>query len=143
MKTLKEAIKDLEYIVDSGITEFNLPVIKGGAVRIGKVIVRQSKSLGHLVVDTETNKTIATAYTKRGAIAIAKAYLKKLPYQSLQYQDRIIEKHTNDSVFYSASMQGSIDDFKKHILASRLEISTQKIEIAKQHLDRFIFDNIR
>jgi hypothetical protein len=40
-------------------------------------------------------------------------------------------------------MQGSVADFKKHILASRLEIATQKIEIAKQHLDRFIFENIR
>lgn len=143
MKTLKEAVNDLEYIVDLSIVEFNLPVIKGNVIRIGKVIVRPSKSLGHLVVDTETNKTVATAFTKRGAIAIAKAYLKKLPYHSLQQQDRIIEKHTNDCVFYNASIQGSVENSKKHVLASRLEISSQKIEIAKQHLDRFIFDNIR
>jgi hypothetical protein len=143
MKNLKEAIRDLEHIIDSGVTEFKLPVIKGGSVRIGKVIVRPSKSLGYLVVDTETNKTVESAFTKRGAIAIAKAYLKKIPYHSLQHQDHIIEKHTNDSVFYSASIDSAMDDFRKHVLASRLEIATQKIEIAKQHLDRFIFDNIR
>jgi hypothetical protein len=143
MKSLKEAINDLEKIVDFEINEFNLPVVKGGVVRIGKVIIRPSKSLGYLVVDTETNKTIEVAYTKRGAVAIAQAYLKNVSYHSLRYQDRIIEKNTNDSVFYTASMQGSVADFKKHILASRLEIATQKIEIAKQHLDRFIFENIR
>lgn len=143
MKTLYKAIQDLENIVEAGVAGLNLPVVKGRAIRIGKVIIRESKSLGYLIVDTAENKTVATAYSKHGAVAIANAYLKNITINSLVHQDQVIEKNVNDSVFYHAGLQNCKDPFKKYVLQDRLEIAKQNIDVAKSHLDRFIFDNIR
>ena len=141
MKTLDAALKDLQKIVDN--TDFNLPVVNGKAIRIGKVIIRQSKNLGYLIVDTETNKTVETAFSKRGAVAIANAYLKNLSYRSLAMQDKIIEKNVNDIVFYNNGIQKAQTISKKYLLEDRLEIAAQNIEVAKDRLDRFIFTHIR
>lgn len=143
MKTLFKAVQELEHIVEEGIADINLPVVNGRTIRIGKVIIRQSKTLGYLIVDTESNKSIASAYSKRGAVAIANAYLKNFTINSLIYQDQVIEKNFNDSIFYHANLKNCKDPFKKFVLQDRLEIAKQNIEVAKSHLDRFIFDNIR
>lgn len=140
MKTLDAAIKDLEKIVED--TDFNLPVVKGRTIRIGKIVIRQSK-IGYVVVDTEKNKTVETAFSKRGAVAIANAYINNVAYHGLAMQDKIIEKNINDSVFYNAGIRNASDEMKKGVLEARLEIATNNIENAKDRLDRFIFAHIR
>lgn len=140
MKTLDAAIKDLEKIVED--TDFNLPVVKGRTIRIGKIVIRQSK-IGYVVVDTEKNKTVETAFSKRGAVAIANAYINNVAYHGLAMQDKIIEKNINDSVFYNAGIRNASNEMKKGVLEARLEIATNNIENAKDRLDRFIFAHIR
>lgn len=143
MKNLNQAVRDLEEIVSKNIDSHKFPEIQGNSIRIGHFLIRNSKQHGHVVIDTKTNKTIETAYSKRGAIAIALAQLKNKNYKDVLYFDSIIEKNANDSLFYFHNIKNSNQDLKKQSLLNRFEESKNKIEWARQALDDYILGDIR
>lgn len=142
MKRLDEAIEELEDIVESKITEYPIPYKKGNSVRIGHVIIRKSKSHGYIVFDSKTNKSVTNTFSIVGALAVAKAVINKAPIRSIIQYDNIIEKNYNDSCFYYHIMQGNSNEVRKTAIASRLQISKNKIDRAKEVLDNFIMNDI-
>jgi hypothetical protein len=143
MKNLKSALTDLENIVNTTILQYNLPVEKGNTLRIGNMIVRNSKRFGYVIVDANTNKSVDRAYSKYGAVALANAHIKKLSIKQIKRCDEIIEKNINDSYFYVNSLKNTDDELKQAILESRLEIAQSNINNAKYFLDEFILKHIR
>lgn len=143
MKSLDLALKDLEKIVNLNIDKYRFPEIKGESIRISNILIRKSKKNGYVLVDMSENKTIETAYSKSGAIAIALAYLKNKNYKKLSYYDSLIEKHSNDSYFYSYIISITKEEMRKKAILNRFEESKHKICWAKDSLDYCILEDIR
>jgi hypothetical protein len=142
MKDLDIAIQELEDIIDSKMNNFSLPYKKGNSVRLGHIVIRKSKNLGYIVFDTKLNKPITTTFSITGALAVAKASIKKSPIYTIMKYDNIIEKNYNDSQFYSHIIHGNASESRKKAVASRLEISKTKIDAAKNALDEFIMKDM-
>jgi len=138
MKTINQAVDELEQIIDLEITRYNIPYKQGKTIRIGNTVVRKSKRNGYMVIDTSGNTTITTAFSKHGAIAIAKAYNEGKDTDAYQRIDQIVEKHFNDSVFYNHNINSTTDEIKKTILEDRLEISQEAINNSLFSLEKFI-----
>lgn len=143
MKNLNQALKDLEKIVSNNIDRYRFPEIKGDCIRISHMLIRSSKKNRYVIVDIKNNKTIETAYSKSGAIAIALAFLKNKNYKSLIYYDTVIEKNTNDSEFYSYVINQTTEESRREALLNRFEDSKNKIYWAQNALDNCILDDIR
>jgi hypothetical protein len=143
MKNLNQAVRDLEEIVSKNVDKFKFPEIKGNAIRIGHLLIRNSKQNGYIVVDTKINKTVETAYSKRGAIAIALANIKNKNYKEILYYDSVIEKNVNDSQFYFHTIENSNELSKKQAILNRFEDSKNKIDWARRALDNYILADIR
>lgn len=143
MKNLEKALAELEAIINTKMPEYNLPVASGKSLRIGNMIVRNSKRFGYVIIDATTNKSIDKAYSKYGAVALANAHIKKIPVEEVKRCDRIIEKNMNDSYFYVNSLNKTDDEVRQDILESRLEMAQININSAKTILDKFILKHIR
>ena len=143
MKSIEKALSSLEDIVNNKMSEYNLPLARGKSIRIGNLVVRNSKRFGYVIIDTATNKSIDNAYSKYGAVALANAHLKNLSVKEVKRCDEIIEKNANDSYFYVYSIKKTTDEFKQNVLESRLEIAQNNIDYAKLFLDQFILKHIR
>ena len=143
MKSLNQAVKDLEYIVTKNIDRYRFPEIKGNSIRISHLLIRSSKKHGFIIVDVKNNKTVETAYSKSGAIAIALACLKNQNYKTLIYYDSVIEKNTNDSEFYSYAIDKTTETSRKEALLNRFEDSTNKVYWARNALDECILKDFR
>jgi hypothetical protein len=143
MKNLNQAVRDLEKIVSKNVDKFKFPELKGNSIRIGHLLIRNSKHNGYVVVDTKINKTVETAYSKRGAIAIALANIKNKNYKEILYYDSVIEKNANDSHFYFYVIQNSNELSKKQAILNRFEESKNKIDWARRALDNYILADIR
>lgn len=138
MKTINQAVEELEQIVDVELPRYNIPYKQGKSIRIGKTIVRKSKRNGYIVIDTDENATVTNAFSRHGAIAIAKAYNEGKDTTAYQQIDQRVEKHFNDSVFYNHNIEHTQDEFRKIILEDRLEFSQEAIHSAIESLEKFI-----
>ena len=138
MKTINQAVNELEHIVDVQLPLYNIPYKQGKTIRIGKTVVRKSKRNGYMVIDVEENATVTNAFSKHGAVAIAKAYNEGRDTSTFERIDQTVEKHFNDSMFYNYGIEHTQDEFKKVILEDRLEISQEAIYNALDSLERFI-----
>lgn len=143
MKSIDHALLELEKLIDIKIKDYSIPETKGDTVRINHILIRPSKHQGYIVIDTKINKSITTTFSKVGAVAVAKAYLKSLPIIKFTKLDNTIEKHVNDSRFYSNIISKTNDAIRKNTLESRLEFAKCKINYAKDSLDQFILNDIR
>jgi hypothetical protein len=143
MKSLEQAIVDLQEIVDTKIKEYNIPEQKGDVVRLSHVIIRPSKHHHYVILDTQTNKSLAITFSKAAGIAIAKRHLKKQKYNDVLIFDRIIEKNYNDTKFYYHNIMTTDNEPRRIALESRLQIAYDKIDAAKQRLDDIILCDIR
>lgn len=137
MKNLKQALQDLQQIVDVKIKDYDIPVQIGNAIRIKHLIIRPCKT-GYVIIDTNNNKSIVTTYTKIAAIAIVKSYIKKKPLNSIINFDNQIEKNLNDIVFYDNIIASTRDSKKLINLKIRKELAKEKVYIAKFNLNEQI-----
>ena len=135
----KNIVKDLENIIESGLSSVVFPYQKGNSVRIKHIVVRESKN-GFLVYDAKENKQVAKTFCKTTAIAIAKnlAQGNDILNKAMQY-DKVIEKNYNDAIFFKHAIRSSKEEIVKESRKVRLEIAVDKTRWAKDHLDRFIF----
>jgi len=143
MTKLDQAVRDLEEIVSNNIDKFKFPEINGNTIRIGHMLIRNSKQNGYVVVNTKLNKTVATTYSKRGAIATAIANIKNKNHKNILYYDSIIEKNVNDSQFYFYAIKNSAELSKRQAVLNRFEESKYKIDWARRALDNYILDDNR
>jgi hypothetical protein len=138
MKTINQAVEELERLVESKLPRYDIPYKQGKSIRIGKTIVRRSQRHGYVIIDIEDNAMITNAFCKHGAIAIAKAYNQGKNYDMFAQFDKKVEKHYNDSIFYTYNIMNSKDEQKKQMLEHRLEISQDEISYAYDTLEKFI-----
>tara|TARA_Y100000385_G_C13088230_1_gene637429 strand:- start:614 stop:1042 length:429 start_codon:yes stop_codon:yes gene_type:complete len=138
MKTINQAVEELENLVQNELPRYNIPYKQGRTIRIGKIIIRRSQRNGYMVIDTDENATVTTAFSKHGAVAIAKAYSDGHNIQQYEKLDNEVAKHFIDSVFYNNSISVTKDEFRKNILEDRLEISEMHINHALESLEKFI-----
>ena len=65
-KTLSpELVKELETLVNSNIDMSLFPYVKGKSIRIGHIIVRETR-FGFLVFDTKNNKEVDKMFLDQG-----------------------------------------------------------------------------
>lgn len=138
MKTLSQAVSDLQGIVENFVPRYVIPSTQGKNIRLGKTLIRRSQKLGYVIVDTKSNSTIANAFSKPGAIAIAKAYNQNQPYKQFEKLDQNLQKHYQDSLFYTNILEKSKDEFTKNIMLDRLEFSQEQLNHAYARLEKFI-----
>ena len=138
MKTLNQALLELEALIDNNLSSYNIPYKKGNVIRTGKMLIRQSKKHGYIVFDTATNKQVTTTFSQHGALAIAKACNDDQRIDKLLNIDQNVQKHYNDALFYSHGIKTTTNDIKRLVLEDRLDISADNLRCAYNSLERFI-----
>ena len=137
---------DLDEIMESGLQKVHIPFVKGKgkSVRIKNTIFRESKKEGgYLILDVGSHKRVATTFSKRGAIALAKARARNDEHtqRTVLDLDQKLGKHYMDSIFHKHTIEQTDDDMRR-------EAAEMRFELAKDHtwsyicqLDEFIFDD--
>lgn len=134
-----DVLKSLEDIINSGLEDIALPLVKGNSIRIKHMIVRKSKA-GWLVYNSKTHTQVAKMFCKSSAIALAKRLAEgKGGRQIIEELDKVIEKNYYDCLFYKNTLQKSKDTVTRAITQDRFEVSVSQTKHAKKSLDRFIF----
>ena len=131
-----KVLKDLQEIIEENIDLTLFPYKKGNSIRIGDIVVRESKNNGHLVYCAKANKQIARTFSKTAAVAIARGG----DVNDILQLDHDIMKHFNDCIFYRHTMKNSKNDTAKFVAESRYEISADYTQELKKKLDRYIFN---
>ena len=131
-----KVLKDLQEIIEENIDLTLFPYKKGNSIRIGDIVVRESKNNGHLVYCAKGNKQIARTFSKTAAVAIARGG----DVNDILQLDHDIMKHFNDCIFYRHTMRNSKNDTAKFVAESRYEISADYTQELKKKLDRYIFN---
>lgn len=140
MKNLKNALNDLQLMVETGLESHDLPIVKGNSIRIKNLLIRKS-SRGFVVVDTSKNKTLGITYSRIAALALTRAHLKEdRADEKIQQYDSVIEKHSNDCHFYEYHLSKAKNSIKYDIYSSRLDLSQDRINSAKRVLENYVME---
>jgi hypothetical protein len=132
--------RELEYLINNNLDTSYFPYVKGKSIRIGHVIVRETKVGFFLVFDTKANKEIAKMFCKTAAVALAKNVVRdKNQIKTIKDLDKTIEKNYNDAVFHKHMMRVTKDDTKYFIAQTRYDIAAARTRDAKDKLDSFIY----
>ena len=132
-------LKELQHLIDDKLDPSLFPYQKGNSIRIGKIVVRDSKK-GFLIYDCQENKQVAITFSKTAALALAKSLSKGTNNMSTVMDlDKTIQKNYMDALFFTNTIKTSKDEFKKDVVLTRLEIAKARTAIAKSALDSIIF----
>ena len=129
-----KVLKDLQEIIEANIDPTLFPYRKGNSIRIGSIVVRESKS-GHLVYCAKANKQIARTFSKTAAVAIAKGG----DVNNILDLDREIMKHFNDCLFYKNTMKNSKSDVSRFVAENLYEISPDKTRPSQEEIGWLYF----
>ena len=143
MKNLKEALKELEDIIETKLSDYYIPEFKGKLIRVGNYAIRYSKTKGYIIFDVQSNKLVSTTFSKVAAVAIAKNAQKNKSIKMIIRYDRVMEKNFNDIQFYNHVINTTNDEDKKQALEIRLECSKDTIDSTKHILDDIILCDLR
>jgi len=137
----KRIIEELDNIMEQGLNRVHVPYAKGKSVRIKNTVIRQTKQ-GFLVFDVKTHTRVAETFSKRGAIAFAKARAKGEDSKCNQILDLDagLSKHYMDSLFHKHSIEQTKDEIRKMALETRFEIAKDQTFHYMDQIDRFIFN---
>lgn len=131
---------ELEKIIDQGLEDVALPIVKGNSIRIKHMIVRENKE-GFVVYNSRSNKQVAFLFSKTAAIALAKTLANNLNATDYIISlDKEIAKNYNDCLFLKNAIRNIEDSFTRQNKLTRLDIALARTERAKESLDKFIFD---
>jgi hypothetical protein len=132
-------LKELQHLIEDKLDPSMFPYQKGNSIRIGKIVVRDSKK-GFLIYDCQENKQVAITFSKTAALALAKSLSKGINRtQEVLSLDQTIQKNYLDAMFFTNTLKTTKDDFKKDVVLTRLEIAKARTANAKSALDRIIF----
>jgi hypothetical protein len=141
-KVTPELAKELKNLINNKIDTSYFPYVKGKSIRIGHVIVRETRAQFFLVFDTKENKEIGKMFCKTSAVALARAVvigLNKVAVEDIKRLDEVIGKQFTDAMFYKHTMKITKDDVKREIAEMRYEIAAETTKDAKDKLDTFIY----
>ena len=136
----KKILKDLEEIIEQGLSDIDLPYVAGKSIRIKNCVIRKTKHNDYIVLDVKENKSIAKTNFKYTAIALAKRYLKNYNLDPILDLDKELLKHYNDAVFYKNAIKLSQDSYYAATRQNRLDISLHNTIIIQKKLDAYIFN---
>ena len=132
-------LKDLQHLIEDKLDPSLFPYQKGNSIRIGKMVVRDSKK-GFLIYDCQENKQVAITFSKTAALALAKSLSKGTNNISIVMDlDKTIQKNYMDALFFTNTIKTTKDEFKKDVVLTRLEIAKARTANAKSTLDSIIF----
>ena len=141
-KFTPELALELENLINNTIDKSFLPYVKGKSIRIGHVIVRETRVGFFLVFDTKENAEIAKMFCKTGAVALAKSIVSKqndAEIKIIKSLDDVISKNFNDAIFYKHTINVTKDDIKKRVAQMRYSVARDATQHAKDKLDTFIY----
>jgi hypothetical protein len=141
-KFTPELALELENLINNTIDKSFLPYVKGKSIRIGHVIVRETRVGFFLVFDTKENAEIAKMFCKTGAVALAKSIVSKqdnAEIKLIKTLDDIISKNFNDAIFYKHTINVTKDSIKKQVAQMRYSVARDATQHAKDKLDTFIY----
>ncbi len=141
-KFTPELALELENLINNTIDKSFLPYVKGKSIRIGHVIVRETRVGFFLVFDTKENTEIAKMFCKTGAVALAKSIVSKqndAEIKIIKSLDDIISKNFNDAIFYKHTIKVTKDTIKKQVAQMRYSVARDATQHAKDKLDTFIY----
>lgn len=132
-------LKELQHLIEDKLDPSMFPYQKGNSIRIGKIVVRDSKK-GFLIYDCQENKQVAITFSKTAALALAKSLSKgNNNINTVMKLDQTIQKNYMDALFFTNTIKTTKDDFKKDVVLTRLEIAKARTANAKSALDSIIF----
>jgi hypothetical protein len=132
-------LKELQHLIEDKLDPSLFPYQKGNSIRIGKIVVRDSKK-GFLIYDCQENKQVAITFSKTAALALAKSLSKGTNNMSTVMDlDKTIQKNYMDALFFTNTIKTTKDEFKKDVILTRLEIAKSRTAYAKAVLDSIIF----
>ena len=135
----KQILKELEDIVNRGLTDSLFPVVSKNSVRIKNMMVRKSKK-GYIVIDAKAGEQVAFTEFKSTALAIAKSKAKGLQItDKLMGLEHQMAKHYHDALFYENTINKTTDDFVRETRQIRLDIALAKSQQVRREIDYFIF----
>jgi len=137
---MKDLTKDLETIIHKVVLSHPLPYKKGKHIRIGPIVIRESKTQGFILFDSLKQKQLAVTYSKSAALAVAKCYLKEQNYEQVLRLDKIFQKYDVDCIFYKHIIEKTDNDFLKNVNRDRLDIAVHKVQDVKQDIEDILFD---
>jgi len=141
-KFTPELALELENLINNTIDKSFLPYVKGKSIRIGHVIVRETRVGFFLLFDTKENAEIAKMFCKTGAVALAKSIVSKqdnAEIKLIKTLDDIISKNFNDAIFYKHTINVTKDSIKKQVAQMRYSVARDATQHAKDKLDTFIY----
>jgi|13_taG_2_1085334.scaffolds.fasta_scaffold69764_2 hypothetical protein len=136
----KKILKDLEEIIEQGLSDIDLPYVAGKSIRIKNCVIRKTKHNDYIVLDVKENKSVAKTNFKYTAIALAKRYLKNYNLEPILDLDKELLKHYNDAVFYKNAIRSSQDSHYAATRQNRLDISLHNTIVIQKKLDAYIFN---
>jgi hypothetical protein len=132
-------LKELHHLIEENLDPSMFPYQKGNSIRIGKMVIRDSKK-GFLIFDCQENRQIAITFSKTAALALAKSLAKgNNNIDTVMDLDNTIQKNYMDALFFTNTIKTTKDDFRKDVSMIRLEIAKLRTAHAKSALDRIIF----
>jgi hypothetical protein len=134
--------KELENLINNKIDTSYFPYVKGKSIRIGHIIVRETRAKFFLVFDTKENKEIGKMFCKTSALALAKTMAKskeEADIKRIKQLDHTISKNFTDALFYKHTMKVTKDEIKRDVAEMRYEIAAEMLWDAKGKLDTFIY----
>ena len=132
-------LKDLQELIEVNLDPSMFPYQKGNSIRIGKIVVRESKK-GFMVFDCKDQKQIAILFSKTAALALAKSLSSGNDNTKKVIElDNTIQKNYMDALFFNSTYRSTTDPAKKDISLNRLEIAKMRTNRAKDVLDSIIF----
>ena len=140
-KVTLDLVKELETLINNKIDTTYFPYVKGKSIRIGHIIVRETRAQFFLVFDTKENKEVAKMFCKTGAVALARSIVKNRTeaVDKIKRLDFTISKNYTDAIFYRHTIKVTKDDIKREIAEMRYEIAASATQDAKDKLDTFIY----
>jgi len=140
-KITPKLAQELENLINNKIDTSYLPYVKGKSIRIGHIIVRETKVGFFLVFDTKENKEVAKMFCKTAAVALAKSVVQKRndAISRIKQLDERISKHFTDALFYKHTIRVTKDDTRREVAEMRYQIAAETTKDAKEKLDTFIY----
>ena len=140
-KITPKLAQELENLINNKIDTSYLPYVKGKSIRIGHIIVRETKVGFFLVFDTKENKEVAKMFCKTAAVALAKSVVQKRndAISRIKQLDERISKHFTDAIFYKHTIRVTKDDTRREVAEMRYQIAAETTKDAKEKLDTFIY----
>ena len=134
--------KELENLINNKIDTSYFPYVKGKSIRIGHIIVRETRAQFFLVFDTKENKEIAKMFCKTSAVALAKSIVTSKENDTInkiKQLDDTISKNYTDAIFYKHTIKVTKDEIKREVAEMRYQIAAETTRNAKDKLDTFIY----